>query len=139
MSSTLRTSVRHASCRQTWLKKSPVYVRLNFPSAYEYRKCVENKARLPSALSASSSNTPQPRFESAVVNFGVQNCELLRSVIEMLGKGKAIPVQAWRPLGLREVEAPTFSNIRLTDGGKVVSPTRRPRFTLRKIPSTHFC
>jgi hypothetical protein len=32
----------------------------------------------------------------------------------------------WRPLGLREVEAPTFSDIRLTDGGKVVSPTSRP-------------
>jgi hypothetical protein len=30
---------------------------------------------------------------------------------------------------LREVEAPTFSDIRLTDGGKVVSPTRRPLFT----------
>jgi hypothetical protein len=29
---------------------------------------------------------------------------------------------------LREVEAPTFSDIRLTDGGKVVSPTRRPLF-----------
>jgi hypothetical protein len=33
----------------------------------------------------------------------------------------------WRPLGLREVEAPTFSDIRLTDGGKIVSPKRRPR------------
>jgi hypothetical protein len=33
----------------------------------------------------------------------------------------------WRPLGLWEVEAPTFSDIRLTDGGKVVSPTLRPR------------
>jgi hypothetical protein len=30
---------------------------------------------------------------------------------------------------VREVEAPTFSDIRLTDGGKVVSPTRRPLFT----------
>jgi hypothetical protein len=29
-------------------------------------------------------------------------------------------------LRLREVEAPTFSDIRLTDGGEVVSPTRRP-------------
>jgi hypothetical protein len=29
----------------------------------------------------------------------------------------------WRPLGLREVETPTFSDIRLIDGGKVVSPT----------------
>jgi hypothetical protein len=34
----------------------------------------------------------------------------------------------WRPLGLQEVEAPTFSDVRLTDGGKVVSPTRRPLF-----------
>jgi hypothetical protein len=45
----------------------------------------------------------------------------------------------WRPLGLREVEAPTFSDIRLIDGGKVVSPTRRPLFTTRKFPGTHFC
>jgi hypothetical protein len=34
----------------------------------------------------------------------------------------------WRPLGLREVEAPTFSDIRLTDGCKVVSLARRPPF-----------
>jgi hypothetical protein len=33
--------------------------------------------------------------------------------------------RAWRPLGLREVEATTFSDIRLTDGGKVVLPTNR--------------
>jgi hypothetical protein len=45
----------------------------------------------------------------------------------------------WRPLGLREVEAPTFSDIRFTDGGKVVSRTRRPAFTLRNIPGTYFC
>jgi hypothetical protein len=45
----------------------------------------------------------------------------------------------WRPLGLREVEAPTFLDIRLTDGGKVLSPTRQPLFTPRKIPGTHFC
>jgi hypothetical protein len=42
-----------------------------------------------------------------------------------------------RPLGLREVEAPTFSDIRLTDGTKVVSPKRRPLFTPTKIPGTH--
>jgi hypothetical protein len=29
----------------------------------------------------------------------------------------------WRPLRLREVEALTFLDIRLVDGGKVVSPT----------------
>jgi hypothetical protein len=33
------------------------------------------------------------------------------------------------PLGLREVEAPTFLDVRLTDGGKVVSLTRLPPFT----------
>jgi hypothetical protein len=45
----------------------------------------------------------------------------------------------WRLSGLREVEAPTFSHIRLIDGGKVVSPTRRPLFNPRKISGTHFC
>jgi hypothetical protein len=41
----------------------------------------------------------------------------------MLGKGKVklSLYRPWRPLGLREVEAPAFSDIRLTDGGKVVS------------------
>jgi hypothetical protein len=39
-----------------------------------------------------------------------------------------------RPLRLREVEAPIFSDIRLTDGGKVVSPAFQPLFTPRKIP-----
>jgi hypothetical protein len=42
-----------------------------------------------------------------------------------------IPVQA--------IDAPTFSDNRLTDDGEVVSPTRRPPFTSRKIPGTHFC
>jgi hypothetical protein len=45
----------------------------------------------------------------------------------------------WRPLGLGEVQASTFSNIWLIDGGKVVIPTRQPLFTRRKIPDTHFC
>jgi hypothetical protein len=45
----------------------------------------------------------------------------------------------WRPLGLRDVEAPTFSDIRLIDGDKVFSPTLRPHFIPRKIPGTHFC
>jgi hypothetical protein len=36
----------------------------------------------------------------------------------------------WRPIGLWGVEVPTFSlESRLTDGGKVVSLTRRPPFT----------
>jgi hypothetical protein len=32
---------------------------------------------------------------------------------------------------------PHFLDNRLTDGGEVVSLTRRPHFTLRKIPGTH--
>jgi hypothetical protein len=44
----------------------------------------------------------------------------------------------WRPLGLREVEAPTFSDIQLTVDGKVVSPKRLSLFIHRKIPGTHF-
>jgi hypothetical protein len=55
------------------------------------------------------------------------------------GKVKLSLYRPWRPLGLREAEAPTFSDIRLIDGGKVVSATRRPTFTPRKIPGTHFC
>jgi hypothetical protein len=34
---------------------------------------------------------------------------------------------------------PHFLDIRLTDGDKVVSPTRRPPFTPKNIPGTHFC
>jgi hypothetical protein len=61
-------------------------------------------------------------------------CELLKKK-----KVKLSLYRPWRPLGFREVEAPTFSDIRLIDGDKVASPTRRPRFTRRKIPSSHFC
>jgi hypothetical protein len=53
-------------------------------------------------------------------------------------KVKLFPCRLWRPLELREVEAPTFFDIKLTDGGKVVSPTRWPLFTPRKISGTHF-
>jgi hypothetical protein len=55
---------------------------------------------------------------------------------EVTGKVKLFLNRPWRPLGLREVEAPTFSNILLIDDGKVVSPTRRQLFSLRKIPGT---
>jgi hypothetical protein len=52
-------------------------------------------------------------------------------------KGKFSPYRPWRPLGLRDVESTTFSDIRPIDGDKVVSPTRRPLFTARKIPGIH--
>jgi hypothetical protein len=34
---------------------------------------------------------------------------------------------------------PYFLDTRLTDGDEIVGLTRRPRFTSRKIPGTHFC
>jgi hypothetical protein len=55
------------------------------------------------------------------------------------GKAKLSLYRPWRPLGLPEFEAPQFSDIRLIDGSKFVSPMRRPLFTPRKIPGTHFC
>jgi hypothetical protein len=39
----------------------------------------------------------------------------------------------------RTSRLPHFHDTRLTDGGEVVSLTRRPPFTPRKIPGTHFC
>jgi hypothetical protein len=56
----------------------------------------------------------------------------LKPLSRWLVKVKLSLYRPWRPLGLREVEAPTFSDIRLTDGGKVVSPTRRPLFYLQE-------
>jgi hypothetical protein len=57
----------------------------------------------------------------------------------LLAYGKKVKLSPYRPLGLGEAEAPTFSDIRLIDGGKVVSLTRRPLFTPRKFPGTQFC
>jgi hypothetical protein len=49
----------------------------------------------------------------------------------------------WRSIGLWDVETLTFLGNRLTDGGEVVSLTRRPVVLYppshRKIPGTHFC
>jgi hypothetical protein len=47
-------------------------------------------------------------------------------------KVKLSPKQAWRSIGLWDVKDPTLLDNRLTDGGKVVSPTHRPHFTPQK-------
>jgi hypothetical protein len=70
------------------------------------------------------------KISEYILTFGVTDKDV---------KVKLSLYRPWRPLGLRQVEAPTFSDIRLTDGGKVVSPMRRPLFTPRKIPGSHFC
>jgi hypothetical protein len=64
------------------------------------------------------------------------------SVLEMKvkKKGKAIPVTGREgPQGCETSRLPHYLDKRLTDGGEVVSPTRRQPFTPRKIPGTHFC
>jgi hypothetical protein len=54
-------------------------------------------------------------------------------------KGKAIPVTGREgPQGCETSRLPHFIDNRLTDGGEVVSPTRRPPFTPKEIPGTHF-
>jgi hypothetical protein len=54
-------------------------------------------------------------------------------------KSKAIPVTGCGgPKGCETLRLPHFLDNRLTDGGEVVSRTRRLPFTPRKIPVTHF-
>jgi hypothetical protein len=43
------------------------------------------------------------------------------------------------PQGCEKLRLTHFLDIRLTDGGEVISLTQRPPFTHRKIPGTHFC
>jgi hypothetical protein len=81
-------------------------------------------------------NTNDPKPELCSYNRG--NTTWMWRVKETR-KRKFIHVQAVEALRVGEVEAPTFSGIRLIEGSKVVSPTRRPLFTSRKIPGTHFC
>ena len=55
------------------------------------------------------------------------------------GEGKAIPLQAWTsPEGSRSLRLPDFKKSAL-EGGRVVSPTRRPPLPAGNIPGTHFC
>jgi hypothetical protein len=61
------------------------------------------------------------------------------SQIYVIDNVKLSLYRPWKPLGLREVKAPTFLDIQFTDGGEVVTPTPRQLFTPRKIPGTHFC
>jgi hypothetical protein len=60
-------------------------------------------------------------------------------------KGKDIPVTGHGgPYGRERLRLPHYLDKRLIDGGKVVTPTRRPHFTSQvslflKIPGTYFC
>jgi hypothetical protein len=55
-------------------------------------------------------------------------------------RGKAISVTGrGGPQGCETSGLPHFLDNRLTDGGEVVSLTRRPLFTPQEDPGTHFC
>jgi hypothetical protein len=55
-------------------------------------------------------------------------------------KSEAIPVRGREgPQGCETSRLSHFLDNRLTDGGEVVNLTRRPPFTPKKIPGTHFC
>jgi hypothetical protein len=55
-------------------------------------------------------------------------------------KIKAIPETGrGGPWGCETPTLPHFLDNRLTDSGEVISLKRRPPFTPRKIPDTHFC
>ena len=61
------------------------------------------------------------------------------SCIKGKGKGKAVPLQAWRgPEGSRKLRFPNFVTT-AQDGGKVVSLTYRPPLPPGNSPGTHFC
>jgi hypothetical protein len=54
--------------------------------------------------------------------------------------GKTIPITGRESLQVCETSRfSRYLDNRLTEGGEVVSLTRRPHFTPRKIPGTHFC
>ena len=55
------------------------------------------------------------------------------------GKGKAVPLQAWRGLeGSRKLRFPDIVTT-AQDGGKFVSLTHRPPLPAGNTPGTHFC
>jgi hypothetical protein len=60
--------------------------------------------------------------------------------LKLKQKRKAIIVRGrGGPQGCETSRFPHFLDNLLTDGGEVVSLTRRPPFTPRIIPDTHFC
>jgi len=56
-----------------------------------------------------------------------------------IGKGKAVPLQAWSgPDGSSKLRFPDFMTT-AQDGGKVVSFMYRPPLPTGNTPGTHFC
>jgi hypothetical protein len=58
-------------------------------------------------------------FDIISVSFVVENLRFILGSELSEDKIKLSLYRPWRPLGLRVVEAPTFSDIRLIDGGRL--------------------
>jgi hypothetical protein len=65
------------------------------------------------------------------VRLGGTRLSVKRNAVPVTGRGG--------PYGCEMLRIPHYLGNRLTDGCKVVSPTRLPSFTHRNIPGTHFC
>jgi hypothetical protein len=83
------------------------------------------------------------KYPTNIISLMVYN-EMLMWILDHKVKGKAIPVTGHGgPEGCETSRLPHFLENWLTDGGKVVSLTRRPAgrpaaLTLRKFPGSHF-
>ena len=65
--------------------------------------------------------------------------DVFLTVHHNIGKGKAVPLQAWSgPEGSRKLRFPDFMTT-AQDGGKVVNLTHRPPLPPGNTPGTHFC
>ena len=65
--------------------------------------------------------------------------KLLEYKRKWIGKGKAVPLQAWSgPEGSRKLRFADFMTM-VQEGGKVVSLTHRPHLPAGNPPGTHFC
>jgi hypothetical protein len=79
------------------------------------------------------------QHKEALANVSSVFSSMLLTFIIVGVKCKAIPVTGrGGPQGCETSRLPHFLDNRFTDGGEVVSLTRRPPFIPTKIPGTHF-
>ena len=83
-------------------------------------------------------NFPSNQYTEPLRSFDLKPIHL-KVLLRFIGKGKAIPLQAWTgPQGSRKLRFPDFVTT-AQDGGKVVSLTHRLPLPPGNNPGTHFC
>jgi hypothetical protein len=76
---------------------------------------------------ASIFRVPSRRLQSGYDSFLKRVSEIESLIMDKVNKVKFSLYRPWSPLGLREVKVPTFSDIRVIDGGKSLA-VRAGRF-----------